>query len=100
MQAFFENLKSEDFWLRLAFMLLFLIGVEVALSVMLLLIMVQFVYRLFMGKLQAEIYAFSSSLSAFIHQSYQFLIYQVEEKPFPFNDWPKAKAMPDEDAEP
>lgn len=58
MQAFFENLKSEDFWLRLAFMLLFLIGVEVALSVMLLLIMVQFVYRLFMGKLQAEIYAF------------------------------------------
>lgn len=94
MQAFIKNLTSEAFWLRLVFMLLFLVLAEIAVSILTLLILVQFVYRLFSGNLQAEIYAFSSSLATFILQSYQFLIYQTEQKPFPFNDWPTAAQQP------
>ena len=94
MQAFIKNLTSEAFWLRLVFMLLFLVLAEIAVSILTLLILLQFVYRLFSGNLQAEIYAFSSSLATFILQSYQFLVYQIEQKPFPFNDWPTAASQP------
>ena len=94
MQALINNLTSEAFWLRLAFMLLFLVLAEIAVSIMTLLILVQFVYRLFVGSLQAEIYAFSSSLAKFIWQIYQFLTYQTEQKPFPFCDWPAAEHRP------
>ena len=94
MQALINNLTSEAFWLRLAFMLLFLVLAEIAVSIMTLLILVQFVYRLLVGRLQAEVYAFTSSLSKFIWQTYQFLSYQTEQKPFPFSDWPAAEDMP------
>ena len=96
MQALIKNLTSEAFWLRLAFMLLFAVMAEIAIPIMMLLVLVQFVFRLFVGRLQAEIYAFSSSLSKFIFQAYQFLSYQSEEKPFPFNDWPKASGIPNQ----
>ena len=97
MQALINNLTSEAFWLRLAFMLLFVIVAEIAVLIMMLLVVVQFVYRLFTGKLQADMYRFSSSLAQFIYQTYQFLIYETEDKPFPFNDWPTAKSVPDEE---
>jgi len=98
MQALIKNLTSEAFWLRLAFMLLFAVMAEIAISIMMLMVLVQFVFRLFVGRLQAEIYAFSSSLSKFILQAFQFLSYQTQEKPFPFNDWPKASELPNQDA--
>lgn len=97
MQALINNLTSEAFWLRLAFMLLFVIVAEIAIPIMMLLVIVQFVYRLFAGKLQADIFRFSSSLAQFIYQTYQFLIYETEAKPFPFNDWPTAKSQPDDE---
>ncbi|MDP6969095.1 MAG: DUF4389 domain-containing protein [Gammaproteobacteria bacterium] len=96
MQALINNLTSEAFWLRLAFMLLFLVLAEIAISIMTLLVLVQFVYRLLSGSLQAELYAFSSSLAKFILQTYQFLSYQTEQKPFPFFDWPMAEDRPED----
>ncbi|HCH22901.1 MAG TPA: DUF4389 domain-containing protein [Oceanospirillaceae bacterium] len=97
MQAVIKNLTSEAFWLRLAFMLVFAVMAEIAIPIMMLLVLVQFVFGLFFGRLQAEIYAFSSSLSKFIFQAFQFLSYQTEAKPFPFNDWPKASGLPKQD---
>ena len=40
MQAFIKNLTSEAFWLRLVFMLLFLVLAEIAVSILTLLILV------------------------------------------------------------
>ena len=47
MQAFKNNLTSEAFWLRLVFMLLSLLLVEIAASILVLLVVAQFLYRLF-----------------------------------------------------
>lgn len=97
MQAFKNNLTSEDFWLRLVFMVLHLVLLEVAASVLVLLIVAQFLYRLFNAASQPAILKFSNSLGLFIHHSYRFLSYQTQSKPFPFNDWPEAQDMPQQE---
>lgn len=94
MQALKNNLTSEAFWLRLVFMLLSLVLVEVAASILVLLVMAQFLYRLFNNVSHPKILEFSNSLGLFILQSYRFLSYQTETKPFPFNDWPVAEDLP------
>ena len=97
MQALLKNLTSEHFWIRLFFMLVYLILVEIAVPVLTLFIIVQFIYRLFVGECQADLFRFSSSLTKFVLQAYRFLTYQTEVKPFPFSDWPEADPMPEEE---
>jgi len=94
MQALKNNLKSEAFWLRLVFMLLTLVLVKIAAYILVLLVVAQFFYRLFSESSQQTILEFSNSTGRFILQSYRFLSYQTESKPFPFNDWPEAKDLP------
>jgi hypothetical protein len=94
MQAFKNNLTSEAFWLRLVFMLLSLLLVEIAASILVLLVIAQFLYRLFNVSNHQAMLQFSNSLGRFILHSYRFLSYQTESKPFPFNDWPEAEDLP------
>ena len=94
MQALKNNLTSEAFWLRLAFMLLSLLLVEIAASILVLLVIGQFLYRLFNEYSHDAILKFSNSLGRFILHSYRFLSYQTESKPFPFSDWPEAEDLP------
>lgn len=94
MQALKDNLTSEAFWLRLVFMLLSLVLVEVAASVLVLLVFLQFLYRLFSQSSHQTILQFSNSLGRFVLHSYRFLSYQTEDKPFPFSDWPEAEDLP------
>jgi hypothetical protein len=94
MQAFKNNLTSEAFWLRLVFMLLSLLLVEIAASILVLLVIAQFLYRLFNVSSHQAMLQFSNSLGRFILHSYRFLSYQTESKPFPFSDWPEAEDIP------
>jgi hypothetical protein len=94
MQALKNNLTSEAFWLRLVFMLLSLLLVEIAASILVLLVIGQFLYRLFNESSHDAILKFSNSLGRFILHSYRFLSYQTETKPFPFSDWPEAEDLP------
>jgi hypothetical protein len=94
MQAFKNNLISEAFWLRLVFMLLSLLLVEIAASILVLLVIAQFLYRLFNVSSHQAMLQFSNSLGRFILHSYRFLSYQTESKPFPFSDWPEAEDLP------
>ncbi len=98
MQTLINNLKSETFWIRLVFMVLFALVVELAAPLLIILVVIQFVYRLFNDNNQTEIYEFSRSLSEFIYQIYRFLTYQTETKPFPFSDWPKHESTPLQDS--
>ena len=95
MRALKRNLKDETFWLRLIFMLLFLLIVEIALFVLFVLVIWQFVYRLFVGNSYNDLLHWSNSLTQFVYQIYRFLTYQTDVKPFPFHDWPTPKDMPD-----
>jgi hypothetical protein len=78
-------------------MLLSLLLVEIAASILVLLVIGQFLYRLFKVSSHQAMLKFSNSLGRFILHSYRFLSYQTESKPFPFSDWPEAEDLPEEE---
>lgn len=85
-----SNVLCASHWIRLVFMVLFSLVLQVAGSVMMLLVLVQFLFSLITGKANSALLELGSSLSKFIYQAFEFLTYNTDEKPFPFADWPKA----------
>ncbi len=86
-----KKAASGEHWLRLAFMLLFAVIIQVAAAVMWVVVIVQFLFALFTGSDNENLRSFGHSLSVFIFRTWQFLSYNSEEKPFPFQDWPESK---------
>lgn len=85
-----SNLLSTPRWIRLIFMVLFAVALQVAGTVMYVVVVVQFIISLVTGSCNKALRSFGSSLSKFIYQTLQFLTYNSEEKPFPFADWPES----------
>lgn len=85
-----KKAASGEHWLRLAFMLLFAVIIQVAAAVMWVVVIVQFLFALFTGSDNENLRGFGHSLSVFIFSTWQFLSYNSEEKPFPFQDWPES----------
>lgn len=85
-----SNLLSPQHWLRLIFMLLFVVVLYIAGTVIGVLVALQFLFALITGKDNANLRTLGGSISTYIFQSLQFLTYNSEEKPFPFSDWPGA----------
>jgi len=83
-----SNLVSSKHWLRLAFMLIFAVLLQVAGVVMWVLVSLQFVFSLVTGSDNQPLRKLGHSVSQFVYQTLQFLTYNSEEKPFPFSDWP------------
>lgn len=85
-----SNLTSSKHWMRLIYMVLFAIFLQVASVVMTVLVVVQFLFALITGSDNINLRKFGDSLSIYIFSVLQFLIYNSEEKPFPFADWPES----------
>ena len=87
-----SNLTSARHWLRLVFMLLFAVLLQVSIAIMWVLVALQFLFALITGADNDKLRVFGASLSRYIHDSLRFLSYNSEDKPFPFSDWPAAQA--------
>lgn len=85
-----SNLTSSKHWMRLIYMVLFAIFLQLASVVMTVLVVVQFLFALITGADNINLRKFGDSLSIYIFSVLQFLIYNSEEKPFPFADWPES----------
>ena len=85
-----DSLKSESFWLRSLFMLLFIVVYRIVDLVVLLVTISQWVYVLLTGDANASLSRFARGLANYVSQIIRFLSYSTEEKPFPFSDWPTA----------
>ena len=83
-----SNLSSSKHWLRLMFMLMFAVLLQVAGVVMWVLVSLQFVFSLLTGSDNQPLRRLGHSVSSFVYQTLQFLTYNSDEKPFPFADWP------------
>ena len=92
-----SNLTSGKHWLRLLYMIVFAVCLQVASFVMWVLVALQFLFSLIRGEDNENLRTFGASLSKYIFQALQFLTYNSEEKPFPFSDWPAADVV-EEDA--
>lgn len=92
-----SNLKSSKHWLRLIFMLIFAVVLQITSIVMWVLVIAQFIFSLVSGEDNPNLRKFGHSLSIYIFHTLKFLTYTSEEKPFPFADWPQiAESSPDQ----
>ncbi|AFI85599.1 DUF4389 domain-containing protein [Methylophaga nitratireducenticrescens] len=69
---------------RLLYMLLYGFVLYLTMSVLAIVVIVQFVFALFSGSSNESIRGFSKDLARFIQQIVLFLTYNDERKPFPF----------------
>lgn len=82
---------DQDFWIRLIFMILFWAVLNIAISIFGIALLVLTIIRF--GS-QYEFPLLNSILvttARFIGQIFDFLSFQTEEKPFPFQDWPESQ---------
>ncbi len=82
------HIKSESQWLRILFMLLFWILLQLTRMVVVIVVLAQILFSLISGQANQNLLEFSASLNQFIYQNLQFLTYNSDDKPFPFADWP------------
>ncbi len=94
-----SNLTSSKHWIRLVYMVLFALFLQVASVVMWALVVVQFLFALITGSDNTNLRKFGDSLSKYIYHALRFLTYNSEEKPYPFSDWPEAQRENVEDTE-
>jgi hypothetical protein len=87
-----DNLKSESFWLRSLFMLFFFIVYRIVDIAVFLVAISQWFYVLLTGDSNSSLSRFASSLAKYVAQIIGYLSYSLEEKPFPFSDWPTVEA--------
>jgi hypothetical protein len=71
--------------IRLLYMLLYGFVLYLTMSVLAIVVIVQFVFALFSGNANESIRGFSKDLARFIQQIVLFLTYNDDKKPFPFN---------------
>lgn len=86
-----RHLAEKATWLRLIFMILFGIVVEILRFAVYLVAVVQFLFKLFTGKDQPQIRALGGSLAEYLRQIVDFLAFRSEDRPYPWGIWP----MPD-----
>ncbi|MDD9821333.1 MAG: DUF4389 domain-containing protein [Gammaproteobacteria bacterium] len=88
-------------WMRLLFVLLFALFYMVAEVVALVVVAVQFGCVLIGGARNPNLLAFSANLSEYMYRILRFVMFNSEQKPFPFADWPAAEGDAwDDDAHP
>ena len=82
-----ENLVSKKSWVRIVFMLIFVVAISLAEVILKAIVIFQLISSLFTGKPNQKLIPFSTALSRYIFAVIQFLTYSSDIKPFPFKDW-------------
>jgi len=78
-----EILKTSK-WIRFIFMVLYAFAINFALTICIGLSFIQFLFVLFTSKVNNSIANINSYILEFFNDSLAFLLFQTEEKPFPF----------------
>ena len=83
-------------WLRILFIILFVVLQYLARIVAATVIVLQTFFVLFTGERNKPIAEFAASLALYIYQLVQYICYLDDDKPFPFQAWPQAKQFEEE----
>ena len=83
-----EEVKEEVLkigkWTRFLFMLLFAFALNFVISVSIGLAFIQFIFVLFTAKVNEALSDFNKHLYLFVSDTLKFLLFETEDKPFPF----------------
>ena len=81
-----EELLKPSKWIRLLFMVVYSLIIEIiALPLILILIFLQFLFHLIAGSPNNQIKNITNWLIGFLTESFEYLTYTTEQKPFPFD---------------
>ena len=84
-----DNLKSSSTWLRLVFMVVFLVLYGISRIVVGTLILLQFLFVLVTGQKNKRLDGLGQGLATYTYQIILYLTFNTEVRPFPFEmDWP------------
>jgi len=87
-----DNLRKTNSWIRLVFMIAFVVVLYLIIAPVILVIMIaQVLFTLLTGSQNTNLKDFSNALVQYIYQILKFLLYGIEDKPFPFTDFPKVR---------
>ena len=84
-----EEVKEEVFklgkWTRFVFMFLYAFVLNFVISVSIGLAFIQFLFYLFTSKVNESLSDFNNHLFLFVSDTLKFLLFETDDKPFPFN---------------
>lgn len=84
-----QNLTEQSIWKRGLFMLFYAICYSVAEVVMFAVVIFQFLVKLITGETNDRLQKLGQSLATYIYQIVQYLNFNSEREPYPYNPWPK-----------
>ena len=82
------NLQSKSTWVRVLYMLLFVLAYSAAEFVLGVTVVIQVIIKLVTGSLNERLKTFGKQISVYIYDVLNFLTFNTEDKPFPFDEWP------------
>ena len=86
-----ENVKQKSTWLRLLFMIVMTILYGLSRIVIGAVVTIQFFYVLLTGETKEELKSFGHSLAIYSYEIIEYLTFNSDEKPFPFDGaWPSS----------
>ncbi len=83
------NLTQRSTWLRLVYMILFVVIFNITEVVIGIITVIQFLLKLFTDKVNAQLQALGASLAAYIYEIIGFFTFHSDDMPYPFSPWPK-----------
>ncbi len=86
-----EQDEKASVWVRGLYMLLFAVIAHIAELVIALVMLVQFILKSATDKTNENLLSFGDQMGRYVLEIVRFLTFNTEEKPFPFNAWPKAE---------
>ncbi len=91
-EALKASITSGETWMRLVYMILFAIVLNLAELVVAFVAVVQFLFKLFSGEVNQQLAEFGDGLATYFRQMIAFLTFHTEDKPFPFAPWPQTSS--------
>jgi len=79
-----EEVLKVSKWARFFFMFVYSFAISAALNIAIGIAAIQFLFFLFTSKVNAALFDFNKYMFIFIDDTLRFLLFETEEKPFPF----------------
>jgi hypothetical protein len=86
-----ENLLKQGKWLRLLWMIGFSFIYYLSMTVLWIIVLIQFLFVLLTDKRSSNVTKVSMGFRNYMVQILDYINYQTSEKPFPFSDFPNIK---------
>lgn len=83
-----HSVTSFDHWARLFFIIVYFFIKKIVDFIILLIAVLQFLFKTFTSQTNVQLLSFSKSLSYFAYQILLYITYGSDERPFPFSEWP------------